>query len=192
MKVSGLKVADEVWVATVLLHREHPERSGFAKHEIVECANRLHPGTPCRPGVVTHIAQHCVASLEPNPGRYRILCRNTDGTYRLFRDGDAFHPRRIGAKNAPKRQELPEGYRDLLDWYESDYSPQRPSSLEEDPLMRLKGLGKDVWRSLGGGDAVIRWLRSDESSAPPWEQGVEGKKSPRREDQPILSSGVSR
>jgi hypothetical protein len=30
-----LKVADETWIATALLHREHPERDDFAEQEIV-------------------------------------------------------------------------------------------------------------------------------------------------------------
>jgi hypothetical protein len=40
-----------------------------------------------------------------------------------------------------------------------------------DPLMKLKGLGKEVWKELGGGDAVIDWLRSDKPTTPPWERG---------------------
>jgi hypothetical protein len=38
----------------------------------------------------------------------------------------------------------------------------------EDPLMKLKGLGKEVWKELGGGDAVIDWLRSEDLTTPPW------------------------
>ena len=37
---SGLKVADEVWIATVLLHRERPDRSDFSIEEIVERVQR--------------------------------------------------------------------------------------------------------------------------------------------------------
>jgi len=37
--------------------------------------------------------------------------------------------------------------------------------------MKLKGLGKEVWKELGGGDAVIDWLRSDKPTTPPWERG---------------------
>ena len=44
-----------------------------------------------------------------------------------------------------------------------------PQGHEEDPLMQLKGLGAEDWRSLGGGDAVIKWLRSDEVISPPWD-----------------------
>jgi hypothetical protein len=43
--------------------------------------------------------------------------------------------------------------------------------LSRDPLMQLRGLGKEVWQRLGGGDAVIEWLRSDEVVPPPWAKG---------------------
>ena len=35
-----LKVADEVWLATALLHREHPDRADFTVAEIVERARQ--------------------------------------------------------------------------------------------------------------------------------------------------------
>ena len=35
---SHVKVADEVWVATVLLHQEHPEQPDFSVEQIVERA----------------------------------------------------------------------------------------------------------------------------------------------------------
>ena len=35
-----LKVADEVWIATALLHREHPESPDFTVDEIVERAKK--------------------------------------------------------------------------------------------------------------------------------------------------------
>lgn len=53
----------------------------------------------------------------------------------------------------------------------------RSQELEEDPLMQLKGLGADVWRSLGGGDAVIAWLGSDEVIPPPWDRTGQGDDS---------------
>jgi hypothetical protein len=58
---------------------------------------------------------------------------------------------------------------------EDQYRTQPPD--EEDPLLALRGLGKDMWRSLGGGDAFIRWLRSDEPTPPPWES-EDGRECP--------------
>lgn len=184
-----LNVANEVWVAAALLHRENPSRSGFKRQEILARAGELHPGAPCRAGVQAHISGHCVATTKPSPNRHRMLHRNPDKSYRLFREGDPYHPGRQDGKTRPDREALPETYRYLVDWYESEYSPHRPRTLEEDPLMRLKGLGKDVWRSLGGGDAVIRWLRSDEIIPPPWEQATENN-ADRKTAVPSRSAGT--
>src|SRR6266704_361070 len=70
---SPLKVADEVWIATALLHREHPKASDFSLEEIVESARKEGLHEPLRPGVYVHVVQHCVANRPPNPGRYRVL-----------------------------------------------------------------------------------------------------------------------
>ena len=177
-----VKVADEVWLATALLHRECMQQGrkgdGFNKKEILKSAQSLHPEEPCRPGVTTHISQHCVANTPPNPGRYRMLYRNADGTYRLYRDGDDYHPRRNNGKSVPAPDELPEEQRDLVDWYQTAYNKARPNATAADPLMQLKGLGKEIWRELGGGDAVIDWLRSDEPATPPWGRDAAKIESP--------------
>lgn len=68
-----VKVADEVWVATALLHRENPKRNWFSVEEIVDRAAREGLVKPQRPGVYVHAVQHCVANRPPNPGRYRML-----------------------------------------------------------------------------------------------------------------------
>ena len=95
---SCIKVADEVWIAAALLHREQPAQPDFTVEEIVERAMREGIGGPIRPGVYVHIVQHCVANRPPNPGRYRMLLETINGRRRLFRKGDAYHPAREGAK----------------------------------------------------------------------------------------------
>ena len=170
-----LKVADEVWVATALLHRERPSREGFDAAEIVARAETMHAGEPCRAGVLPHIYSHCVANLEPASGRYRMLYRNTDGKYRLFRASDDYHPKREKGKVTPARDTLPREYRHLVDWYHSQDNEPEELTIENDPLMKLKGLGKELWQQLGGGDAVIAWLRSDTLIPPPWEKGPNNK-----------------
>src|SRR6266478_1256408 len=69
----ALKVADEVWIAAALLHRDHPEAADFAIEEIVRRAEREGLHKPLRRGVYVHVIQHCVANRAPNPGRYRML-----------------------------------------------------------------------------------------------------------------------
>ena len=64
---SKLKVADEVWISTALLHCEHPDRTDFSLDEIVERATREGLYGSLRPGVYVHAVQHCVANRRPNP-----------------------------------------------------------------------------------------------------------------------------
>lgn len=159
------KVADEVWIATALLHRERPNEEAFSITEIVERAEREKLTPRLRPGVRVHATLHCVADLPPNPGRYCMLRSVGRGRRRLFRPGDPVHPARSGAKTKPQRDELPEPFRELLDWYERDYAPggradRQGGRVERpDPLLALRGSGKEVWREEGPDEYVER-LRS--------------------------------
>jgi hypothetical protein len=56
---------------------------------------------------------------------------------------------------------------------------------KDDPLSELVGLGAEIWASLGGGDAVIAWLRSDEGIPPPWEK-MEATSAPGASKAPAL------
>jgi hypothetical protein len=113
-------VADEAWVATALLHREQPEREAFTVAEILERARLAAGGTPLRPGLAIHVSSHAVANKRPNPGRTRMLYATGHGQRRLFRTGDYTHPERTG-RSTPNRDDLPERYRGLLDWYRETY-----------------------------------------------------------------------
>ena len=98
-----IKVADEVWIITALLHREHPERTDFSVEEIVARAQQEKLTQVLRSGFYVHAVQHCVANRPPNPGRYRMLLETASGRRRLFRVGDSYDPRREGAKITPSR-----------------------------------------------------------------------------------------
>src|SRR5438270_5805638 len=111
-----VKIADEVWIAASLLHRENPKKQDFTIDEILERATKEGVIRPLRPGVYAHIVQHCVANRPPSPGRYRMLIETAPGRRRLFRLGDSYHPQREGSKTVPSRGDLPEQYRKLLDW----------------------------------------------------------------------------
>jgi hypothetical protein len=154
-----IKVADEVWIATALLHREQPSREDFRVEEIVGRAAREGVAAgPLRPGVYVHVVQHCVANRPPNPGRYRMLLETRSGHRRLFRKGDPFHPDRDGSKITPNPEELPPSYQGLLDWYR-DWSPGGARRApEEDPLLSLAGSGKDLWADEPA-DEYVRRLR---------------------------------
>jgi hypothetical protein len=142
----AIGVADEVWLATALLHRQFPNRPDFTIREIVDRAAReaLHP--PLRPGVYVHVVQHCVANRPPKPGRYRMLYETRRGHRRLFRPGDDWHPDRKGARTRPEADALPERYRGLLAWY--DRWSRSHADAVADPILALRGLGREVWQDV--------------------------------------------
>lgn len=139
---AGVKVADEVWIATALLHREQPGREEFSLKEIEERLRQENLTGGVRAGVYPHISVHCVANVPPNPGRYRMLVATGPSRRRLFRDGDPAHPRRDGSKTYPRRADIPAGYHELIDWYELEWS-SRVAHI--DPLLTLAGLGQTLW-----------------------------------------------
>lgn len=155
---SQMKVADEVWVAVALLHREHPKRDDFSVAEIVERAQQESASGDLRPGVYVHAVQHCVAGRAPNPGRYRMLVETRKNHRRLFRPGDSFHPNREGSKTVPDREELPERYRSLLDWYRDNYAGKTGYKPKVDPLLALRGSGKALWADEHA-DEYVKHLR---------------------------------
>jgi hypothetical protein len=138
-------VADEVWIATSLLHREYPAREDFTVAEIVARADREHIEGRLRPGVYVHALRHCVANLPPDPARLRMLFATGRSTRRLFRSGDPYDSRREGGKAAPLPEDIPSSYRSLLDWYHSDYAAElRRRGPLEDPLLGMRGAGRHL------------------------------------------------
>jgi hypothetical protein len=153
----SIKVADEVWVATALLHRENPRDEDFTVRQITERVQREAIHGAVREGVQVHANQHCVANRPPNPGRYRMLYETSKGRRRLYRPGDPHHPNRKGAKVVPRRDELPPDYLYLLDWYIKEYVPRGGTSGPgSDPILALRGLGKEIWASEDPDDYVRR------------------------------------
>jgi len=153
---NAVKVADEVWIATALLHREHPDRSDFTVKEIIGRAESENITGELRPGVSVHAYLHCVANLPPNSAQYRMLYATGDNTRRLYREGDETHPKRKG-KITPERDEIPERYRYLLDWYRSQYdSAKRDTWLRG--IFEMVGAGKEDFAGVDP-DEYVRQLR---------------------------------
>jgi len=144
-RFASIKVADEVWIATALLHRENPKREDFSVSEIVARARRENLSGELRAGVQVHAYLHCVANLPPNPGRYRMLYATGKNTRRLFRESDDFHPERRGGKITPRKENIPSQYQTLLDWYQDKFVGKRKSLKASDPILELRGLGKEIW-----------------------------------------------
>lgn len=151
-----VKVADEVWIATALLHREQPAQPDFTIEAIVERARREALVGATRPGVYVHIVQHCVANRPPNPGRYRMLFETSAGRRRLFRQGDAYHSAREGGKITPSAEDVPPAYSGLLIWYDQWCAEAGKPCPEADPLLSLAGTGKNLWADEHADDYLHR------------------------------------
>jgi hypothetical protein len=151
-----VRVADEVWIAAALLHREQRERNEYTIAEIVARARTEAIAGEVRAGLRVQAQQHCVANRPPNPNRLRLLYATGRTTRRLYRPGDPFHPDRRDGRTAPNRTDIPVRYHYLLDWYEQEYAsakgPARRSILE------LVGLGKEIWKGVDP-DEYVRELR---------------------------------
>jgi hypothetical protein len=153
-----IKVADEVFLATALLHRENPDREDFTISEIVERAAKENLSGELRPGVRVHASLHCVANKAPNPARLRMLYATGERTRRLLRSGDEVHPQRTG-KIFPEPESVSPQYEKLIEWAKQQYGKE---SLHRtrwlDGIFQLRGLGKKLWRGEDP-DEYVRNLR---------------------------------
>lgn len=157
-----MKAADLVWLATARLQVERTERSGFTPEEILKKVLEMEPDNGFSQNTLrTHISRHCVANLPPAGPPHRMLTRNPGGTYRLYRSTDEFHPARAHGKTCPEAEAIPAKYKDLVDWFHREYDRRPEPATAEDPLLVLRGLGKEVWKKLGGGERFIRDLRAN-------------------------------
>jgi hypothetical protein len=152
-----LTAADAIWIATAMLHHEHPTREDFRVDEIVEAAIRLDSALN-RSTLKTHISSHCVAVKQKSPNCLRMLTCTGRGTYRLFREGDPHHPERTG-RVCPERKDIASEYHYLLDWYEGVYSPPRHEEWLGG-LRALIGSGRELWAGEDP-DEYVRKLRED-------------------------------
>jgi hypothetical protein len=176
--LSTVLLADGVWIATAILHRRYPEREDFTEAEIQ--ASFLREGFPRGQhsnSLPAHISSHCVANrprsrrrddpAKLQGGAYRMLYETRSGFRRLFLPGDDVHPdrqqQRRPSKTMPRKDQIPDQYFPLLDWYEN-WHPQKPSAmkidrLEDDPLLRLRGSGKHIWADEHADEYVERLRR---------------------------------
>jgi hypothetical protein len=140
-----------------LLHLEKPKCADFTIQEIKKRAAE-ESSREVGSGIYAHIVQHCVANRAPSPGRYRMLVETTSGRRRLFRTGDSYHVAREGSKTHPAIEDLPEKYRDLLDWYRKWQASAANGRFDTDPILGLVGAGKHLWVAEDP-DEYVRSLR---------------------------------
>ena len=166
---TDLLVADRIWLAVAMLHRQFPDREDFSKDEIRLKLDEsgLGNGTK-RTSVHAHLKQHLVANVPPSSTRkYRMLFETRPGYLRLFRQGDFVDSQRLPhqhPKYAPVREETPVLHHPLLDWYETwrkNDQPAEKPSWEDDPLIRLIGSGKHIWADEHA-DEYVENLRREE------------------------------
>jgi hypothetical protein len=168
---SDLLLADRIWIAVALLHQEYPGREDFSRDEIRKKLDEsgLAIGTE-RGSVNAHLKEHLVANVPPSSSKYRMLYETRPGgNLRLYRPGDfTFATRfqkRKPSKSVPRREEIPEQYRQLLDWYEEwtkeTHVPDAPINWEDDPLIRLIGSGKQIWADEHADEYVENLRRED-------------------------------
>jgi len=164
-------VADRIWIATALLHQQFCLRNDFKKDEIRNKMKEegLSEGV-ARDTLSAHLDQHCVANVPPSSGKYRMLFETTPGgNLRLFRPGDftfaTRHQKRKPSKIVPKREEIPQQYWQLLDWYETwskeTHTPDAAINWEDDPLIRLIGSGNHIWADEHADEYVENLRRED-------------------------------
>jgi hypothetical protein len=155
-----IMVADEVFIATALLHRENPSREDFTIGEIVERAAKENLFGELRPGVRVHASLHCDASKAPNPGRYRILYGTGKKTRRLLLSTDKVHPARNG-KIWPNAEDVPARYTELIDWAKQRYGKGGPQNTRWlDGVLQLRGMGRELWKGEDP-DEYVRKLREN-------------------------------
>jgi hypothetical protein len=161
-----IKVADELFLILALLHREHPDDEAFPIGQILERATleNLGASRPDQRSLRVHAYEHAAANMPPGRqgGRYRIAFRQEDGRIRLLRPSDYVHPDRH-QKFYPDSKEIPERYRELLDWAKkrwerSEAQPKASGWLKG--LRELRGLGKSSWAGIDP-DKYVQQLRED-------------------------------
>ncbi len=116
-----MKAAHEIWVATALLHGEHPLRRDFSVPEILGRALAENPAAGFSEVLSGYAITDCVAIFPPRAVSCRILTATRHDRRRLFRQGDPCHPDRSAAKTRPDKSELPARYHYLVDWYDREY-----------------------------------------------------------------------
>ncbi|MDE1765246.1 MAG: hypothetical protein KGI27_03110 [Thaumarchaeota archaeon] len=120
-----ISTATLVWLATALLHKERKEAEAFESSEIFEKVKSLDLSSVSDSTIKMHISLHCVSNAQSQPDTHKKLFRIARGWYRLYREGDLFHPSRAQGRVLPIAEELPSKYRHLIEWYNDDYSKKQ-------------------------------------------------------------------
>ncbi len=166
--VTDLLLADRIWFAVAMLHRDLPDRKDFSREEIRLKLREtgLDEGLK-RTSINAHLKEHMVANVPPSSTRYRMLFETRPGYLRLFQPSDTPHQLRLAgkpSKHMPRRDEVDQQFLPLLDWYQ-DWTNKRgatgPPNYDDDPLIRLIGSGKHIWADEHADEYVENLRRED-------------------------------
>lgn len=165
---TDLRLADRIWLAVAMLHKLHPNSIAFNKADIRDQLDKSGLGSGTNPlSVNAHLKQHLVANVPPSAGKYTMLFETRFGQLRLYRPGDFIDSHRRlgrGSKCSPKREEVPQQYHPLLDWYEEwcrEHGANTALDWEHDPLIQLIGSGAHVWADEHADEYVENLRRED-------------------------------
>ncbi len=149
-----LPPSDAVWIATALLHYEHPDRQSFPSDGIVSSVLQHGLTHATRTVVADFVDRLAVSNRKPEVETERVsmLFALPDGTRRVFQTLDSVERERWGAAGHPAWETLPQEFYYLRDWYER--WDQASIDASPDPLLRLVG----SW-TYGGADEYVASLR---------------------------------
>ena len=137
MQYSSLQMSTAIatWIATALLHMQNKGRDSFRTNEIVDMIRKEGLVNTSHNTLMAHITVHCVANTKPWPNVHRKLFRVSPGWYRLYKDGDEYHPARRNGQSVPPIEKIPLEYRKTVEWYNEKYNiDTKPKKVESHGL----------------------------------------------------------
>ena len=159
-----VRVVEEVWIATCLLHLDFPDRLDFSVDEISLRTEqeRITEKKRSSASIRTHVSLHCVANKPSNSCNVRYLYETSRGRRRLFNPADPFHDDRKDGQQLPRTEELPDRYKFLLGLHWLKFvgleATEKNKGLLE--LIRLPELGNTDWLQRTA-DEHVAMLRSN-------------------------------
>jgi len=123
--------ANAVWIALVTLQKENPDMDAFHTKEIAKKIKDLDIQSASDATVMIHISSHCRANKPAQPDTHRKIFRVRQGWYRLYVDGDPYHPQRKNGQVSPLPEMIPKKFRYLIDWYNKEFTPKMKKESRE-------------------------------------------------------------
>ncbi|MEO6120208.1 MAG: hypothetical protein ABIP12_05905, partial [Terriglobales bacterium] len=135
-----------IWIATASLQHRNP--GPVSVDAIRKTLAKLFPEQARSTSVGTYLSQVLVATKKRyHRHLHSKMLVGTGKERRLFRDGDEVHPDRVSGKQKPQKQEVPEKFWYLIDWYDTEYN--RPTTGQSTSQLRPSGDPKQWLQFVG-------------------------------------------